>query len=45
MSKIGKTIYKGNSCFAYYDRYVKEDRADDMYNHSYVNQVFELSLE
>jgi hypothetical protein len=37
VGKIAKTIYNGNLSFAYYNRYVKEERADELYTHSSMN--------
>jgi hypothetical protein len=45
VDKIAKAIYSGNLSLEYYNRYVKEDKADDVYSHASMNQVFKLSLE
>jgi hypothetical protein len=45
VGKIAKAIYGGNLFLAYYNKYVNEDKADDMYNHASMNQVFEVSLD
>jgi hypothetical protein len=45
VGKIAKEIYGGNLSTAYYNKYTKEDRADDVYNLSAMDQLFECSLE
>jgi hypothetical protein len=45
VDKIAKTIYSGNLSLIYHIKEVKEKRANDMYNHVSMNQVFEVSLE
>jgi hypothetical protein len=45
VGKIAQWIYGGNLFLEHYDKYIKEDRADDIYNHSIMNQLFQHSLE
>jgi hypothetical protein len=45
MGKITIAIYSGNLFLAYYNRYVKEERANDIYDCTSMNQLLEVSLE
>jgi hypothetical protein len=45
VGKIAQWIYGGNLSLAYYKKYVKEERAIDVYNHSSMDQYFQRSLE
>jgi hypothetical protein len=45
MGKIAKEINGGNLSITYYNKYVKENRADDVYNLSKMDQLFQYSLE
>jgi hypothetical protein len=45
VGKIVRMIYGGNLSLKYYNKYIKEDRANDMYSHASMNQVFTLNLE
>jgi hypothetical protein len=45
LDKIAKEIYNGNLFLLYYSKYVKDSRADGMYDNASMNQVFKVSLE
>jgi hypothetical protein len=45
VGKIAKLIYGGNLSTAYYNKYAKENRADNVFSISDMDQVFQLSLE
>jgi hypothetical protein len=45
MGKIAKEIYGGNLSTAYYNKYARENRADDVFSILEIDQVFQRSLE
>jgi hypothetical protein len=45
VGKIAKEIYGGNLSTAYYNKYVRQNKADDVFNISEMDQVFQHRLE